>query len=204
MDDLIPPKPYSLCNPCKEAEFLYITSFEQFLRHLPKGWSSRRTLLEFFRLPLQTSLAEGQSHKMLKHVSSPRPHIGHKALVVAFLLQRFALVRRISWHALHRKFFSALRIGSFHKEPHISFCSTLEELSACICNSLFLASWYALLTVKKPLVVPLHTSTSPRFVLMGIDRIALTSAGKNRFSSKALFHPYESLSMSSTTFASLS
>jgi hypothetical protein len=122
--------------------------------------------------------------------------------VVTFLLQRFALVGRISWHALHRKFFSALGIGSFHKGPHISFCSTLEELSTCICNSLFLATWYALLTVNKPLVVSLHTSESPHFVLMGIDRIAFTLVGKNRFSIKALFHPCKFLSMSSTTIAS--
>ena len=130
--------------------------------------------------------------------------MGHKVLLTTFLLYKLALVGRISWHALHKKLFSALGIGSFHKAPHISFCSTRPKLSACICNSLIFAVWYALRTVNKPFFVPFQIKTYSRFGLMGIDRIALSSSKKNRFSIKPLFHSCRSLSMSSTTLASWS
>ena len=131
--------------------------------------------------------------------------MGHFGSSTTLLLNKLSFVGREFLQARHIMCLIVLSTCILQIPLHKVLFPILVELSGWCAPSRYFTIWYALLTVKTPFLVPLHTNLFGCLVqLIGIDWIANLSVWLKISVNNSRFHPCTSWSINSFTFASTS
>ena len=107
------------------------------------------------------------------------------------------------WHALHPKFLTLLGVLAFHSLYQNRCKPEGFELSLAQFLSLFLAKWYAHLTLNFPLAAAVHTKLSARsVVLKGMLKMESASCSRKTSRIMLVFHAPLFALMSALTLVS--